>query len=177
MKRVLGLIAATGLIVGSAAPVQAMGSGDAYENMQVGVTYTVYEPSFTAGLKARHIGGNDLCPKGTEQNLVAQYGKASTRNFTITEGNPMCSDIGVGETVFRTNIDGAKAFVQVYCDPASPKKCTKADIKKFGGHLEVNLPAVSGLRPTRLWIETYGSNNLSVQQLVQIAKSLAPVGS
>lgn len=177
MKRVLGVMAAVALSLGMTAPVQAMGSGDAYENMQVGVTYTVFEPSFTAGLKARHIGGNDLCTQGKEENLTAQYGKGSTRNFTITEGNPMCSDIGVGATVLRTKINGAKAFVQAYCDPASPKKCTKADVMKYGGHLEVTLPGVSGLRPTRIWIETYGGKNLSAQQLVQIAKSLTPVGS
>ena len=177
MKRVLGVIGVLALTLGLVAPAQAMGSGDAYENMQVGVTYTVYEPSFTAGLKARHIGGNDLCPKGTDQNLTAQYGKGNTRNFTITEGNPMCFDIGLGATVLRTTINGAAAFVQAYCDPASPKKCTKADVIKYGGHLEVTLPGVNGLRPTRIWIETYGGKNLSAQQLVQIAKSLTPVGS
>jgi hypothetical protein len=176
VKRLLGVIAASALVIGVAAPAVAMGSGDAYENMQVGVTYTVYEPSFTAGLKAQHIGGNDLCPKGTEQNLSAQYGKGNTRNFTITEGNPMCSDIGVGATVLQTTINGSPAFVQAYCDPSLLKRCTKADVIKFGGHLEVTLPAVNGLRSTRIWIETYGGKNLSAQQLVQIAKGLAPVG-
>ena len=70
VKRLLGIVAAGALIIGLAAPAVAMGSGDAYENMQVGVTYTVYEPSFTAGIGAQHVGGNDLCPKGTEQNLM-----------------------------------------------------------------------------------------------------------
>jgi len=177
VKRVLGVIAATAFIIGAATPIQAMGSSDAYENMQVGVTYTVYEPSFTAGLKARHLGGNDLCQKGTEQNLTVQYGKGNGRNFTITEGNPMCWDIANGATVLRTTINGSKAFVQAYCDPASSVKCTKADVIKYGGHLEVTLPGANGLRPTRIWIETYGGNNLSAQQLVQIAKSLSPVGS
>ncbi len=176
MKIVLGLIAASALVVSVAAPAVAMGSGDAYENMQVGVTYTVYQPSFTAGLKARHVGGNDLCPKGTEENLNAQYGKGNTRNFTITEGNPMCSDIGNGVTVLKTTINGSPASVQAYCDPASTKKCTKADVIKFGGHLEVTLPAANGLRSTRIWIETFGGKNVSAQQLVQIAKSLSPVG-
>lgn len=156
-------------------PAHAMGSADAYLNMQDGVTYTVYEPSFTAGLKARHLGGNDLCRKGTEENLVVQYGKGTTRNFTITEGNPMCSDIGVGRTVMRTTINGNEAIVQAYCDPASSQKCTSADVQKYGGHLEVVLPARPELRSTKIWIETYGGNNLSTAQLIRIAKSLAPV--
>ncbi len=175
--RRLGLSVGVFGLVGAAAvgPAWAMGSGDAYENMQVGVTYTVYEPSFTAGLKAQHIGGNDLCPKGTEENLLASYGKRSGRQFTIWEGNPMCSDIGVGQTVLTTMINGAKATVVAYCDPASNAPCNQGSVNKYGGHLDVTLPAAPGLRETRVWIETYSSNNLSAQQLVQIAKSLTPV--
>lgn len=177
MKRVLGIVGSVALTLGFVAPAQAMGSGDAYENMQVGVTYTVYEPTYTAGLKARHIGGNDLCPEGTEENLSARYGKGSTRNFTITEGNPMCFDIGVGQVVLRTKIGQAKVVVEAYCDPESNAQCTSADVARHGGHLEVTLPGVNGLRSTRIWIETYGSNNLSAKQLVRIAKGLQPVGS
>lgn len=103
------------------------------------------------------------------------YGESNGRQFAITEGNPMCSDIGVGQTVLTTNIGDAKAVVQAYCDPASKKKCTKADVVRFGGHLEVILPAAPGLRTTRIWIETFGTKNLSAQQLVQIAKGLEPV--
>lgn len=177
MKRLATAIAVATSCLALSAPSFAMGTSDAYDNMQVGVTYTVYEPTFTAGLKARHVGGNDLCPQGTEQNLTAQYGKGNTRNFTIFEGNPMCFDIGVGQTVLTTQVNGAQAIVQAYCDPASKAKCTKADVIRFGGHLEVTLPAATGLRPTRIFIETYGGKNLSAQQLVQIAKGLKLAGS
>lgn len=176
VRRAIGILAVAGVLVSSGAGyAYAMGTGDAYANMQVGVTYTVYEPSFTAGLKAQHIGGNDLCPAGTEQNLIAVYGKSNGRQVTIWQGNPMCSDIGVGREVMTTTIDGAKAVVVAYCDPASQSPCNKASINKFGGHLDVTLPAGGpGLRPTRVWIETYGVKNVSAQQLVQIARSLAP---
>ena len=178
LLRTLGSLAAVGLVASvGLAPATAMGSGDAYEDFQVGVTYTVYEPSFTAGLKAQHIGGNALCPPGTEQNLVGTYGKRSKRQFTIWEGNPMCSDIGVGQQVMTTTINGAKAVVVAYCDPQLSAPCTRASVQKHGGHLDVTLPAGGpGLRPTRVWIETYGVKNLSAQQLVRIARSLAPVG-
>ena len=168
--------AAAGLaVVGLSAPALAMGSGNPYQDMQVGVTYTVYQPSFVAGLKAQHVGGNLNCPAGTEENLLASYGKKSGRQFTITEGNPMCSDIGVGRAVLSTTISGAKATVFSYCDPT--RKCTKADVLKSGGHLAVILPAGnSALRPTTVWIETYGKKNVSAEQLVQIAKGLKPVG-
>ena len=179
-RRIAALTASAGLALSTgalAAPALAMGSGDAYEDMQVGVTYTVYEPSYTAGLKAQHIGGNDLCPEGTEENLVAIYGKRSKTQFSIWEGNPMCSDIGNGQVVATTTIDGAKAEVVAYCDPESDEPCTRKSVKEYGGHVEVTLPAGGpGLRETRVWIETFSAENLTTKKLLRIARSLAPVG-
>jgi hypothetical protein len=176
MRRVWAIGAAVALAVGGAVPAQAMGSSDAYENIQVGVTYTVYEPTYTAGVKAQHIGGNDLCSEGTEENVVAIYGKGSGRQFTISEGNPMCHDIGVGAEVLKRTVQGAEATVVAYCDPEKVTNCTKADVKKYGGNLKVTLPAGPNLRPTEVWIETYGARNISAQQLVRIARGLQPVG-
>ena len=167
-------LALAGVVAGG--PAQAMGSGDAFEDLQVGVTYTVYEPSWVAGLRLQHAGGNSACPEGVEENLLATYGKASRYKVSITEGNPMCSDIGVGQTVLTTTVRGAKATVVAYCDPESTAPCTRADVRRFGGHLQVALPAAQGLRPTTVWIETFGTRNLSAAQLVRIARSMAPVG-
>jgi hypothetical protein len=175
LRTFAALAIATVGVLGLAAPAQAMGSGNPYQDMQVGVTYTVYEPSYTAGLALQHFGGNTMCPKGTEQNALGVYGKASARQFTIWEGNPMCQDIGLGATVMTAKVDGTKATVQAYCDPASKKACTKADVLKYGGNLQVTLPAATGLRPTTIWIETFSSKNISAQQLVRIARSLTAV--
>ncbi len=175
LRTVAAVAIATVGVLGLAAPAQAMGSGNPYQDMQVGVTYTVYEPSYTAGLALQHFGGNTMCPKGTEQNALGVYGKASARQFTIWEGNPMCQDIGVGAVVLTATVDGAKALVHAYCDPASKKACTKADVLKYGGNLQVTLPAATGLRPTTIWIETFSSKNISAQQLVKIARSLTAV--
>ena len=87
----------------------------------------------------------------------------------------MCSDIGQGATVLTTKVQGATARVQAYCDPASARKCTVADVSKFGGHLDVTLPAAKGLRSTRAWVETIGKTPLSAQQLVILAKGLRAV--
>jgi hypothetical protein len=175
-KRLIALIFSVVAVL--IAPVaHAMGSGNPYENVQVGVTYTVYQPSFTAGLWQQHVGSNLYCAQGVEQNLLAAFGKRSGRSFTITEGNPMCSDIGVGKPVLRANINGAPATVFAYCDPASSKRCTTADVIKSGGHLAVTLPGANGLRPTQVWIETIGAKHLSAQQLVRIARGLEPVGA
>ena len=173
---VLGLLATVVGSVTFAAPSFAMGSSDAYENMQVGVTYTVYKPGYTAGLKAQHIGGNDLCSAGTEENLLATYGRKSAKHFTITEGNPICSNIGQGSVVLKAKFNGVMLVMQAYCDPASKQKCTRSDVKRQGGHVQVHLPAAAGLRPTAVWIETFGAKNLSGAQLIRIAKGLTPVG-
>ena len=75
----------------------------------------------------------------------------------------------------KKSIDGAKATVHAYCDPASSKACTRADVLKYGGNLQVTLPAATGLRPTTVWIETFSAKNISAQQLVRIARSLKAI--
>ena len=164
-------------VVASAVPVQAMGTGNPYEDQQVGVTYTVYEPSYTAGMKTpKTAAAGPACPTGTEAVLLVEYRSASGRNFTVTEGSPMCSDIGIGAVVATPMIKGAKATVVAYCDPESITPCTRTDVKKYGGHLEVVLPAAPGLRSTTLWIETYGTTNITARKLIRIARSMSPVG-
>lgn len=176
LHRILATAGIVGIVAtGLAAPVAAMGSGNPYADMQAGVTYTVYQPTYGAGLKLQHAGGNTLCPEGTEQNLLAVYGTRATRQFTITEGNPMCSDIGVGQVVQRLTVHGARAEVVAYCDPRGQRKCTKADVARVGGHVAVTLPATAGLRPTIVWVETFSAHNLTAKQLVRIARSLVPV--
>jgi len=165
------LTATTGLIAG---PALAMGSGNPYVDQQVGVGYTVYQPMYTAGLKTPTTANNPTCPEGTDQSLLVAYGKKSTAHFTVTEGKPMCADIGEGTTVLTTTVKGAKAVVVAYCDPA--KACTKADVKKYGGNLNVTLPAVKPLSSTIVWVETTGKHALTANQLVLIAQSMRPVG-
>ena len=173
---VFALAGAVACTVAGMAPASAMGSGNPYADMQVGVTFTVYQPNFVAGLGLQHVGGDTMCPPGAEASLTATYGKHSGRQFTLTEGNPMCYDIGNGPTVLTTTINGATATVEAYCDPSSGKACKASDVLKYGGNLQMTQPAKAGLRPTQVWIETFGKKNLSAQQLVQIAKGLTPVG-
>ncbi|MFM7145124.1 MAG: hypothetical protein ACKOW5_02180, partial [Actinomycetales bacterium] len=96
--------------VGLGAPALAMGSGNPFLDMQTGVTYTVYQPTFTAGLKLQHVGPNLMSSQaGAEQNMLATYGKGNGRNIDITEGNPLNSDIGQGPLVKTITIQGRAA--------------------------------------------------------------------
>jgi len=173
--RVLAIVgmAGAGLLMAPAA--QAMGTGDPYQDLQVGVTYTVYKPTFTAGLGMQQGGSDVTCPPGTEANLVVSYGKRTAKQFTVHEGNPMCSDIGQGKVVLTKKVNGIKMTVEAYCDPSAASDCTRADVRKFGGHLEAVFPAVGGLRTTTVWIETFGAKNLSANDLVKIAKRMKSV--
>jgi hypothetical protein len=179
----MGLALAIGLgtTLGLATPSGAMGSGNPYEDLQVGVTYTVYQPSYTAGLALSHTGGSAGCPEGTEQNMNAAYGRVRTTRLELTEGNPLCSDPGgAGKPVGPVAVLGAKAAVQVYCDPSQTqqwKSCSRSDMARYGGTLFVKLPAYGKLRATTLVLVTYGPKPLSFAQLVRVAKSMKPVAA
>lgn len=175
VRRALAVtLAAAGLVAASTVPASAMGSGNPYQDMQVGVTYTVYQPSYVAGLKAQHIGPNLFTEQGVDQNLLAVYGKTHGRNVNITEGNPMTQDIGQGQLVKTITIQGRDAKVYAYCDPASSDPCTLRDIGTVGGHIDVTLPAASGLRETRVWVETIQPRPITGKQLIKVARGLQP---
>lgn len=164
------------LTAGSVGVAQAMGTGNPYVDEQVGVSYTVYQPSFTAGLKINRAVKSVNCPAGTEANLTVGYGTSSKRMFTIDEAGDWCHDIGVGYTVLTTTIQGAQATVVAYCDPSQASNPKTSDVKKCGGHLSMTLPGKAPLKATQIRIETFSKNNLTAQELVKIANSLKPVG-
>ena len=85
MKLKVGLLAlvTTGFLSVAALPVQGMGSGNPYEDAQVGLNYVVYQPSFTAGLSLKSFGMH-TCGMGKDQAINVNYG-AGKRNFLLTE--------------------------------------------------------------------------------------------
>jgi hypothetical protein len=172
------LLGAASLVTG-ASPASAMGSGNPYEDLQVGVTYTVYQPQYTGGLRLAHTGSQAGCPEGTEQNMVAVYGSAKRTDLSIIEGNPICGDpTGAGKSMGAVQVRGAKAHLEVYCDPANRtqwKSCSRADVARYGGALSVTLPGYGKLRPTEVVLVTYGSKPLTYAQLLKVARTMQPV--
>jgi len=65
-------------------PAQAMGSGNPYEDAQVGLNYVVYQPSYTAGLGLKHFGMHK-CGMG-DLALNVNYGSGK-KNFLLTESS------------------------------------------------------------------------------------------
>ncbi|MDO8308228.1 MAG: hypothetical protein Q7V58_07710 [Actinomycetota bacterium] len=160
-------------------PASAMGTGDQYEDLQVGVTYTVYEPGYVAGLALDGDIGSP-CPAGEDENVHASYGTFGATYLTIDEGRPICVEtLGDGKIVSRVRIQGRRAAVEVFCDysnAAQWRACSPADIARYGGAISLTLPGAAGLRSTAVRLVTDGKKPLTYAQLLRVARNLQPTG-
>ena len=154
-----------------------MGTGNPYQDIQTGVSYTVYQPANTLGAKPTGSPYPNWCAAGTpaEQNLNVNYAKGNRQRFSVSEANPFCFDFGVGPTVGTINVMGRTAVITAYCPPPG-HGCSRNDVFTYGGNLRVKLPAAKGLRETDVVIETL-QKGITASQLEIIAKSLRPVYS
>lgn len=84
-KRALAFLCTIGALVFSVAPAQAMGTGNPYEDAQVGLNYVVYQPAYTIGLALKNFGMHN-CPGGQDDALNITYG-AGKKYFTLTESS------------------------------------------------------------------------------------------
>ena len=174
MKKVLALVLA--LVVLGPAPALAMGSGNKYSDAQTGLTYSVYKPSNTLGLKASKFSLLP-CQPGQEDWLYVKYG-GTARYLEImqTMAKVKCSDPGVAKYLRVATINGISAKVYVYCDPAkteSFKKCGVNDIARVGGYLIFTTKASKGLKGSE--IQVHGIGGITYSQLLAVAKSFKTV--
>ena len=82
-KSLVAVIAA-GLLFWST-PAMAMGSGNPYEDAQVGLDYVVYQPYASAGLGLAHFGMNP-CKNNHDEQIAARYG-AGKRAFVLVQNS------------------------------------------------------------------------------------------
>lgn len=155
----------------------AMGSGDKFSDAQTGLTYTVYKPSKTLGLPSKLFQLID-CQPAEEQWIYAKYG-GTIRYIEImqTMEGVKCSDPGIAKLLKPVVINGIKAKVYVYCDPAkaaSFKKCGTEDIMRVGGYLSFTTKASKLLMGTEIQVQAIGG--ITYAQLLSVAKGLKPVG-
>ncbi len=151
----------------------AMGSGDKFADAQTGLTYAVYKPSQTLGLKLAKF-QLIVCAPGKEQWIYAKYGTGKKYlEIMETMAGVKCSDPGLSKTLSPVSIQGSKASVHVYCDPAEPaafKKCSFADIAKVGGYLMFSTKATKNLKGTEIQVQ--GVGGITYAQLLSVTKSL-----
>ena len=168
------LAALAGLAI--AAPVLGSGSGlesgspSKWENIQVGISYRLYQPHTRLGNKQKSV-KTVSCGTGKEPWVAATYGTAR-RGFSVYEGHPICSDPGESTRVGNPKVMGVTAYLGVYCDPT--KSCTKAQGVKNGFLLTWKAkPSKPYKRNTTIQLN---STHLTLAQLMKVARGLKKVG-
>jgi hypothetical protein len=154
-----------------------MGASDKYAEAQTLLSYKLYKPSNTLGIPRNVFELND-CQAEEEQWLYAKYG-GTVRYIEImqTKAGVKCSDPGVAKLLRPVVINGIKAKVYVYCNPAkkaSYAKCGTFDIMLVGGYLIFTTKASKGLKGSEIQVQ--GMGGITYAQLVSVAKGLKPVG-
>jgi hypothetical protein len=175
MKRTKVFAIFTSLII-STSGAQAMFLGDYFQNAQTRLSYVVYKPSDTAGLKLTSFKMLE-CGADFEQWIAMKYGsgKKFIEIYENMSGKP-CSDPGLSKKLTNVKVNTSSAQVRVYCDPSKPaifKKCTTADIAKVGGYLMFTATNKVKMKSTQIQVQ--GVGGITYKQLLTVAKSLKPM--
>ena len=172
VKKVLAIVLA--LLV----MTPAMGATDKFADSQTGLTYSVYKPSNTLGLKTTKF-SLLACQPDEQDWLFVQYG-GTVRYLQImqTMAGVKCSDPGLSKFLKTVVVNGIKAKAYAYCDPsqmseAAYMRCGTEDIARVGGYLIYTTKALKGFEATEIQVQ--GIGGITYAQLVSVAKSLKTV--
>jgi hypothetical protein len=154
----------------------AMGA-DPWTNAQTGLTYPLYKPTFTAGLKQGKLSLLDCA--SNDAWVAVSYGAGGAfggkkRGIDLLEGNPICSDIGDARLITTRTIGGAKVKIFVGCEPTKP--CKLAYGKTMGYVLAWKhlAPATGAFKGKATQLEIVGQH-LSLAEVLKVAGSLRPL--
>lgn len=156
----------------------AIGATDRFADSQTGLTYSVYKPSNTLGLKTTKF-SLLACQPGEQDWIFVQYG-GTVRYLQImqTMAGVTCSDPGLSKYLKTVLVNGIKAKVYAYCDPsqmsvAAYKRCGIEDIGRVGGYLMFTTKPLKELSATKIQVQ--GIGGITYAQLVTVAKGLKTV--
>jgi hypothetical protein len=152
----------------------AMGSGNKYVDAQTGLSYQILQPTFTQDLTVRSFKLLTCGPKN-EQWLAAIYGEQRSVQFLETDASVQCSNPGVGVKVATATINGSKATIVAFCDPANAKQwknCKSSDIPNYGGYAIWKTKATKALHATSVEVLVSG---VTYSNLLKMARGLKPV--
>jgi len=138
MKIKGGLVAivAAGALAATTLPAIAMGSGNPYEDAQVGLNYVVYQPSWTAGLALKNFGMHKCGVGDLALNVNYAAGKKS---ILLTESSsknicPMNMMLIRGATRTVVNEPGAGSLTSTQVAVISVG-IPRAQLNQFFAHL------------------------------------------
>ncbi len=155
-------------------PSFAMGSGNKYQTAQSGVHYQIFQPSSTGDLILRSFTMQSCGPKN-ERWLAAIYGEDRSVQFLETDSAVKCSNPGLGVKVATAMINGNKATVVAFCDPANKKQwknCKTSDIHNYGGYALWKAPPTDSLHGTEIEVLVSG---LTFNELLKLARGMKAV--
>ncbi len=161
-------------LVSSQESASAMGSGNKYVDAQTGLSYQILQPTFTQDLTLRSF-KLLTCGAKTEQWLAAIYGEQRSVQFLETDASVQCSNPGLGVKVATATINGSKATIVAFCDPANAKQwknCKSADISNYGGYAMWKTKATKLLHATSVEVLVSG---VTYSNLLKMARGLMPV--
>ena len=172
MKKILVL--ALVLIASTSQGAFAMGSGNKYQDAQTGVSYRIFQPASTGDLILRSFTMQSCGPKN-EQWLAAIYGEDRSVQFLETDAKVKCSNPGLGVKVATALINGNKATIVAFCDPANSKQwksCKTSDIHNYGGYAMWKVPSTKRLHGTEIEVLVSG---FTYEDLLKLARGMNPV--
>jgi len=158
----------------SSSPTFAMGSGNKYQDAQTGVSYQILQPTYVGDLLIRSF-SMQSCGAGKEQWLAAIYGEDRSIQVLETDAAVKCSNPGLGMKVATAKINGFKATVVAFCDPAKKKEwknCKTSDIHNYGGYAMWKVPATKKMHGTEVEVLVSG---FTYAELLKISRGLKPV--
>jgi hypothetical protein len=158
----------------STSPALAMGSGNKYQDAQTGVSYQILQPTYVGDLLIRSF-NMQSCGAKNEQWLAAIYGEDRSIQILETDAAVKCSNPGLGVKVATAQINGNKATIVAFCDPANKtqwKNCKSSDIHNFGGYAMWKVPATKKLHGTEVEVLVSG---FSYADLLKIARGVKPI--
>lgn len=173
---VLASVSAVVALVATAPAHAATGGPGKFEQAQVGLTYTVYAPSTTAGLKRTSF-ALEGCGGGLDEFITANFGHQTSGKawIALNEFEKYCIDgpDGVGPAATVT-VKGAKATIMGACagGKSTCASATRASVVK-SGYTTVTLPGANGLKSTDIEVYTTG---LTIAQIRAFLQGLHPVG-
>jgi hypothetical protein len=147
-------------------------AADQYQALASQVSYGIYKPSNTLGLKPLNFEVRPcrLFPK-REKYLLAGFGGMDQGIALVeTAAQYNCTGVDTPQPLGTTMINGIKANIGIYC---ASKKCTKSDFLTHGGEITFVTPKTKSRAPTYIRLGTQGGFTLN--QLITFANGLKVV--
>jgi hypothetical protein len=141
---------------------------------QAKVHHQIFQPASTGDLILR-LFELQSCGPTNEKSLVAIYGEARSIQILQTDAKDKCSNPGLGVKVATATINGNKATIVAFCDPANKtqwKNCKTSDIHNYGGYAMWKVPATKSLHGSEIEVLVSG---LTYSDLLKIARGMKAV--